>query len=83
MISKDAIEARIESVDYDRLGMSTTTIAHVILDNGFSVVGKSAAVNPAEFDTELGRKYAYADAIDQLFPHFAFLELENKHRSRA
>ena len=81
MIQKTAIQARIKRVYYQHLPMSTTTIAHITLDNGFSVVGQSAAADPAEFNAELGEQYAYEDAIDKLFPHFAFLELETKHKA--
>jgi hypothetical protein len=76
MIQKVSIEARIARIAYHHFPGSTTTAALVVLDNGFSTVGTSAAVDPAEFDASLGRKYAYADAIDKMFPHFACMALE-------
>lgn len=38
-----------------------------LLPNGFSITGRSACVDPANFDIELGRKYAREDAENQLW----------------
>ena len=35
--------------------------------NNYVVVGKSAAVSMANFDEELGRKIAFADAREQIW----------------
>lgn len=45
---------------------TTTTVCALTLTNGFTVLGKSACVNPAMFSEELGRKYAAEDAIRQV-----------------
>lgn len=39
------------------------TICVLVLKNGFTVVGKSACASPENFDAEIGRKIARADAI--------------------
>ena len=36
--------------------------------NGFMVVGKSAPASPENFNAALGRKFAYEDAVRQLWP---------------
>lgn len=38
------------------------------MKNGFIVIGKSAPAAPENFNAELGRKFAYEDAIRQLWP---------------
>lgn len=45
---------------------TTTTICALTLTNGFTLVGKSACVNPEMFNEELGRKYAAEDAVRQV-----------------
>jgi hypothetical protein len=44
--------------------------------NGFVVIGKSAPLDPANFNDELGRKFSYEDCIRQLWPLYAFSRLE-------
>ena len=44
------------------------TICVVVMRNGFSVVGKAAPADPANFNPALGRKFAREDAIRQLWP---------------
>lgn len=53
---------------------------HVIsykLESGFTVLGRSACVDPANFDLELGRKYARENAISQLWALEGYL-LQNR-----
>jgi hypothetical protein len=45
-VTKQRIEGRIASVDYHCLG-ATVTLCNVTLDNGYSVRGESACVDPA------------------------------------
>lgn len=44
------------------------SICILVMKNGFAVIGKSAPASPANFDRELGRKFAYEDAVRQLWP---------------
>lgn len=48
--------------------MQATTICVITTKNGFSVVGLAAPVDPLNFDRELGRKFAYEDAVRKLWP---------------
>lgn len=42
----------------------TTTVCQIVLQNGFTVaIGTSACVDPANFNYELGMKYAKEDAL--------------------
>ena len=44
------------------------SICILVMENGFSIIGKSAPASAANFNAELGRKLAYEDAIRQLWP---------------
>jgi hypothetical protein len=44
------------------------TLCVLVLRNGFTVLGTSACASPANFDAELGRKIARADAVNQMWP---------------
>lgn len=49
-------------------GMEVMTIVCIVMTNGFMVIGKSAPADPANYDADLGRKFAREDAIRQLWP---------------
>jgi hypothetical protein len=51
------------------------TICVVTVSNGFSVIGHSAPMSPANYDRELGQQLAYEDAFRKLWPLFAFADL--------
>lgn len=44
------------------------TICILVMRNGFTVIGKSAPASPENFDIEKGQRFAYEDAIKQLWP---------------
>lgn len=48
------------------------SICLLVMRNGFTVIGKSAPASAANFDAELGRRFAYEDAIRQLWPLMGF-----------
>ncbi len=50
----------------DPLGLLSVCV--ITMNNGFTLVGKSAPASAANFNAELGRKLAYEDAIRQLWP---------------
>lgn len=74
-VTKEYMASRIASVDYTRLG-ATTTLCNLTLDNGYSVLGQSACVSPENYDEEVGQGYAYKDAFAKLWPLFGFLLAE-------
>lgn len=52
--------------------LSLLTLCILVMKNGFTVVGKSAPASPENFNAELGAKFAYEDAIRQLWPLMGF-----------
>jgi hypothetical protein len=73
------MERRIKSVDYFVLPGTTVTICSIALDNGFSVRGESACVDPKNFNQDIGQTIAYDNAFSQLWAFFGFLIAEMKH----
>ncbi|TXH45616.1 MAG: hypothetical protein E6Q97_31190 [Desulfurellales bacterium] len=48
------------------------SICILVMKNGFTVIGKSAPASPANYNRELGFKFARDDAIRQLWPLMGF-----------
>jgi hypothetical protein len=72
-ISLDFIESQIADVERRQPRTTPTMeICIITLKNGFVVIGKSAPADPNNYNQELGQKYAYEDAVRQMWPLFAF-----------
>ena len=48
--------------------LSLLTFCVLVLKNGFTVTGESACASPENFDAEVGRKIARANAINKVWP---------------
>lgn len=48
--------------------LGVLSICILVMRNGFTVIGKSAPASPENFNEELGKKFAYEDAVRQLWP---------------
>lgn len=57
------------------------TICVLVLRNGFVVVGKSAPMSPENFNADLQRKFAYEDAIRQMWPLAAYAAKNAAHQA--
>lgn len=66
-LSPQAIDAAIVRTHYFRVPDTTTTVCVLVLVNGFTVVGKSACVSPANFDESIGQRVAFDDARRQVW----------------
>ncbi len=53
------------------------TFCVLILRNGFTVTGESACASPENFDAEVGRKIARANAVNKIWPLLGY-ELKSK-----
>ena len=49
------------------------TFCVLVLRNGFTVTGESACASPENFDAELGRKIARANAVSKVWPLMGYL----------
>lgn len=57
-----------EYVTFSTSPLSLLTFCVLVLNNGFTVTGESACASPENFDAEVGRKIARANAVDKLWP---------------
>lgn len=68
-VSLEQLEASIETIEYLRPEAAPQfTIAVVKLRNGFIVTGESASADPANFNEELGQKFALENAKRKIWP---------------
>ena len=72
-VTLEGIKAKIKANCFLVLPDGRTTICMLSLENGYTIKGISACVDEANFDIELGRKYAYEDAIRQIWPLEGYL----------
>lgn len=49
-------------------GLNLLTFCVLVLRNGFTVTGESACASPENFDADVGRKIARANAINKMWP---------------
>lgn len=69
----------LKQVHFYRIPNTTVTICAVTLDNGFTLIGKSACVYENSFNQELGEELAAQDALNQLGPFIGFRECDKKN----
>lgn len=68
-VTLQSMEEKIDHVQYFYPEKSPQmTIAVLTLKNGYVIVGKSAPADPENFNAELGKKFAFEDAIRQMWP---------------
>lgn len=73
-ISLDDIEAKLEHIDYlNPERHPHMTLCLITLANGYIVLGKSTPADPENFNEQLGRQFAYEDAMRQIWPLEAYL----------
>lgn len=65
--------------EHQALGLLTFCV--LVLSNGFTVTGESACASPENFDAEIGRKVARANAVQKIWPLMGY-ELRSKLASR-
>lgn len=67
----------VELVEHPKLML--LTICVLVLTNGFTVTGESACASPENFDRELGRKIARANAVNKIWPLEGYLLKQRLH----
>ena len=61
------IDNTIMSVKYHVFENTTMTVCCIVLNNGFCVIGESAAASMDNFDKEIGEKIAFGNARDKIW----------------
>lgn len=62
----------------DELGLLTFCV--LVLRNGFTVTGESACASPENFDAEIGRRIARANAVQKMWPLMGYALKQDLHR---
>jgi hypothetical protein len=81
-VTLEGIKAKIKGETYLVLPDGRSTLCILDLENGYSVKGFSACVDPAEFDLNLGRKYAFDDAFTQIWALEGYLLAEHMFQDK-
>jgi len=71
-ITPEFLQSEITGVEYRRL-TGTMTHCTITVKNGFTFTGESACVDPANYDKELGEKYALEVAKEKMWVPYGFL----------
>ncbi len=79
-VTNQSLDARIDKVEYQRLPGTTLTICIITMVNGFTVTGKSACVDPDNYDREKGEEIAYENAFQKLWPLEGYLLKERLYQ---
>lgn len=73
-VSLDSMQRRIKSIEYIYPpNIPHMTIAVIILDNGYALIGESAPADAANFNVALGKEYAYENAMKKMWPLEAYV----------
>lgn len=83
MVTPELIKSKVKHVSYTRLPDSTVTICHLVLENGFSVRGESACVDPANYDQVKSENYAYEEAFNKIWVLEGYLMKERMFQAQA
>lgn len=57
-----------ETIASDADGLRCLTFCVLVLRNGFTVTGESACASPENFDAEIGKKIAFENAKQKIWP---------------
>ena len=80
-VTLDGIKAKIKGETYLVLPNGRTTVCQLTLENGFTVEGYSACVDPSEFNLNIGRMFAFEDAVKKIWPLEGYLLAEEMHNA--
>lgn len=72
-LTPDHIEHMVVSEQYHHFPGTTMTVCCLTLQNGFTVSGDSACVNPEDFNKETGQIEARKRAISKVWSHAAYV----------
>jgi hypothetical protein len=80
--ASDAIEALDPSHRTYAEGapLKLLSVCILVLKNGFSVVGVSAPASPENYNADLGKQYAYENAVRQIWPLMGFALRDRLHK---
>lgn len=77
-VTLESMEAKIASENYTLVD-GILTLCTIKMVNGFYVTGESAPASPANFNADLGKKFARENAIRQLWKLEGYALREKLH----
>lgn len=81
-VTLEYIESRIIAEEYlHPKNCPHLTICVLLVDNGFTVIGKAGVADPDNFNEELGKKISRRNAINELWGYFGFLLTEDLYKN--
>lgn len=78
-VTMQGILDKIQGATYTLLPNGRTTICQLTLQNGFTVEGSSSCVDITEYNQHLGEKYAYEDAVNNIWKLEGYLLAEDMY----
>jgi SOS-response transcriptional repressor LexA len=78
-LTPDQIDAKIVKTYFHVAPNTTLTICVLTLENGFTVIGESAAASPANFNEEIGQKIAFDNARNKIWQLEGYLLRDRLH----
>lgn len=66
-VTLEGILGKVKSETYTRLPSGKVLVCELVLENGFSVRGEAAVVDPANYNEEIGRKISRENAVDKMW----------------
>lgn len=76
-LRSDTTTAERNSAAHSMGSLNLLTFCVLVLKNGFTVTGESACASPENFDAQVGRKIARANAVQKIWPLMGY-ELRSK-----
>lgn len=67
------VEESVSSASYYVFPNTTLTVCCLTLTNGFNVIGESACASIENFNEELGKRLAYTNALNKIWPLEGYL----------
>lgn len=79
-VTLEKITAKIVSETYTRLPSAKVLVCELVLENGFSVRGEAAVVDPQNFNLEIGKKISKTNAINEIWQLEGYLLQEQLYQ---
>lgn len=79
-VTEDLICSKIKNIDFTVMPSGKAVVCEITLENGFTVRGESAVVDPANFVLEIGQNIAFTHAVDKIWEVEGYLMQERKYQ---
>ena len=77
-VTEDLINSKIKNKTYTILPSGKAMVCEITLENGFTVRGEAAVVDPKNFVKEIGEKISYENAYSKIWELEGYLMQQKK-----